>query len=209
MALKEKKGIDQVDVKGKRVLIRVDFNVPVKDGKITNDYRIRSALPTIKKVLESGGSCVLMSHLGRPKGVTMAAAAACGDDSVPGYEAGATLKPVAERLGELLNVPVVFAPDCLKAASTVEKLSPGGVVLLENVRFYVEEGSKKEEERDAMARVLASYGDVYISDAFGTAHRESATMTGIPKVLGHGAAGYLMEKEISYFAKVLGSPARP
>ncbi|RNF26039.1 phosphoglycerate kinase [Trypanosoma conorhini] len=96
MALKEKKNIDHIDVKGKRVLLRVDFNVPVKDGVITNDHRIRSALPTIQKVLESGGSCVLMSHLGRPKGVSMTAAAASGGSSVPGYEAGATLEPVAK-----------------------------------------------------------------------------------------------------------------
>ncbi|RNF01546.1 phosphoglycerate kinase [Trypanosoma rangeli] len=209
MTLKEKKNIDHFDLKDKKVLLRVDFNVPVRDGRITNDHRIRSALPTIQKVLHSGGSCVLMSHFGRPKGTPMSAAAACVDGNVPGYEAGATLKPVAERLQELLDLPVTFAPDCLNAASIVEKLQPGGVVLLENVRFYHEEGSKKEEERHAMARVLASYGDVFVSDAFGTAHRDSATMTGIPKVLGCGAAGYLMDKEISYFAKVLGSPARP
>nr|CCC46366.1 putative phosphoglycerate kinase [Trypanosoma vivax Y486] len=210
MALKEKKGIDGIDMKDKKVLIRVDFNVPLKDGNITNDYRIRSGLPTIQKVLQAGGSCILMSHLGRPKGVSMAGAAAVRSaGNVPGFEAEATLKPVAERLGELLGKPVVFAPDCLDAKGIVDKLAPGDVVLLENVRFYAEEGSKKVEEREAMARVLASYGDLYISDAFGTAHRDSATMTGIPKVLGHGAAGYLMEKEISYFAKVLGNPPRP
>ncbi|ORC76993.1 phosphoglycerate kinase, partial [Trypanosoma theileri] len=208
MTLKEKKSLEHVDMKGKKVLIRVDFNVPVKDGKITNDYRIRSALPTIQKVLKEGGSCVLMSHLGRPKGVSMTAAAS-GGSGVPGYEAAATLKPVAERLGELLGSPVTFVADCLNAAAEVEKMAPGSVTLLENVRFYTEEGSKKEDERIAMARVLASYGDIYVSDAFGTAHRESATMTGIPKVLGHGYAGYLMEKEIEYFAKVLGNPTRP
>ncbi|CAJ15976.1 phosphoglycerate kinase [Trypanosoma brucei brucei TREU927] len=210
MTLNEKKSINECDLKGKKVLIRVDFNVPVKNGKITNDYRIRSALPTLKKVLTEGGSCVLMSHLGRPKGIPMAQADKIrSTGGVPGFQQKATLKPVAKRLSELLLRPVTFAPDCLNAADVVSKMSPGDVVLLENVRFYKEEGSKKAKEREAMAKILASYGDVYISDAFGTAHRDSATMTGIPKILGNGAAGYLMEKEISYFAKVLGNPPRP
>ncbi|CCD12974.1 unnamed protein product [Trypanosoma congolense IL3000] len=210
MTLNEKKSINECDLKGKKTLVRVDFNVPVKGGVITNDYRIRSALPTIQKVLNEGGSCILMSHLGRPKGISISEAAAVRSaGKVPGYEEAATLRPVAQRLGELLSKPVVFAPDCLDAADVVKKMSPGDVVLLENVRFYREEGSKKEEEREAMAKVLASYGDIFVSDAFGTAHRDSATMTGIPKVLGHGAAGYLMEKEISYFSKVLGNPPRP
>nr|P07377.1 RecName: Full=Phosphoglycerate kinase, cytosolic; AltName: Full=PGK B allele 2; AltName: Full=Phosphoglycerate kinase B [Trypanosoma brucei brucei]CAA27068.1 unnamed protein product [Trypanosoma brucei]CAA29317.1 unnamed protein product [Trypanosoma brucei]prf//1202269A kinase,cytosolic phosphoglycerate [Trypanosoma brucei] len=211
MSLKERKSINECDLKGKKVLIRVDFNVPLDDGNITNDYRIRSALPAVQKVLTEGGSCVLMSHLGRPKGVSMAEGKELGSaGGIPGFEQKATLKPVAKALSELLSRPVTFAPDCLNAADVVSKMSPGDVVLLENVRFYKEEGSKKStEEREAMAKILSSYGDVYISDAFGTAHRDSATMTGIPKILGNGAAGYLMEKEISYFAKVLGNPPRP
>lgn len=207
MSLAPKLSVDDANVKGKKVLIRVDFNVPIKNGEITNDFRIRSALPTIEKVLEKGGSCILMSHLGRPKGVSMDSAKSA--KGVPGYDASATLKPVGERLSELLNKKVEFAPDCLNAASQAKKLKPGDVLLLENVRFYTEEGSKKEEERLAMAKVLASYGDVFVSDAFGTAHRDSATMTGIPKVLGNGYAGYLMEKEINYFSKVLNNPPRP
>lgn len=207
MSLAPKKSVDDANVKGKKVLIRVDFNVPIKNGEITNDFRIRSALPTIQKVLKEGGSCILMSHLGRPKGAKMSDPKPA--KGVRGYEEAATLRPVAARLSELLSKKVAFAPDCLDAESYAAKLKPGDVLLLENVRFYAEEGSKKEEERDAMAKVLASYGDVYVSDAFGTAHRDSATMTGIPKVLGAGYAGYLMEKEINYFAKVLNNPPRP
>ncbi|KAG5479935.1 hypothetical protein LSCM1_06353 [Leishmania martiniquensis] len=207
MSLVPKKSINDAIVKGKRVLIRVDFNVPVKKGEITNDFRIRSALPTIQKVLKEGGSCILMSHLGRPKGARMSDPKPA--NGVRGYEEAATLRPVAARVSELLGQRVEFAPDCLDAASYASRLKSGDVLLLENVRFYAEEGSKKEEERDAMAKVLASYGDLYVSDAFGTAHRDSATMTGIPKVLGAGYAGYLMEKEINYFAQVLNSPPRP
>ncbi|GET88067.1 phosphoglycerate kinase C, glycosomal [Leishmania tarentolae] len=207
MSLVLKKSIDDVALKDKKVLIRVDFNVPVKNGEITNDFRIRSALPTIQKVLKEGGSCILMSHLGRPKGARMSDPKP--EKGVRGYEEAATLRPVAARLSELLEKKVAFAPDCLNASIYVSKLKRGDVLLLENVRFYTEEGSKKEEERDAMAKVLASYADLYVSDAFGTAHRDSATMTGIPKVLGSGYAGYLMEKEINYFSRVLNNPPRP
>ncbi|KAG5506706.1 hypothetical protein GH5_05919 [Leishmania sp. Ghana 2012 LV757] len=207
MSLVPKKSIDDAILKGRKVLIRVDFNVPVKKGQITNDFRIRSALPTIQKVLKEGGSCILMSHLGRPKGARMSDPKPA--NGVRGYEEAATLRPVAARISELLGQKVEFAPDCLDAASYASKLKGGDVLLLENVRFYAEEGSKKEEERDAMAKVLASYADLYVSDAFGTAHRDSATMTGVPKVLGAGYAGYLMEKEINYFAQVLNNPPRP
>ncbi|KAK7202218.1 phosphoglycerate kinase C, glycosomal [Novymonas esmeraldas] len=207
MSLVPKKSIDDAALKGRKALIRVDFNVPVKKGEITNDFRIRSALPTIQKVLSEGGSCILMSHLGRPKGARMSDPKPA--KGVRGYEEAATLRPVATRLAELLGKKVEFAPDCLDAAAYASALKGGDVLLLENVRFYAEEGGKKEEERDAMARVLASYGDLYVSDAFGTAHRDSATMTGIPKVFGAGYAGYLMEKEINYFAQVLNSPPRP
>lgn len=207
MSLAPKKSVDDAPLKGKRALIRVDFNVPIKDGKITNDFRIRSALPTIQKVLKEGGSCILMSHLGRPAGARMSDPKPAS--GVRGYEEKSSLKPVSARLSELLGKPVEFAPDCLDASAVTSRLKPGDVLLLENVRFYAEEGSKKEPERLAMAKILASYGDVYISDAFGTAHRDSATMTGIPKVLGAGYAGYLMEKEINYFSKVLNNPPRP
>mmetsp|Transcript_16472 Transcript_16472/g.25709 ORF Transcript_16472/g.25709 Transcript_16472/m.25709 type:complete len:414 (+) Transcript_16472:132-1373(+) len=199
-SLNLKKTIDDIwPLSKKKVLMRVDFNVPLKDGEITNDFRIRSTLPTIQRVTDHGGMVILMSHLGRPKGVDPAL----------------SLQPVATRLQELLGqapeskASVLFAKDCLDADEQVAQLEPGQVLLLENVRFYSAEGSKKEEERMEMATKIASYGDYYVSDAFGTAHRNSATMTGIPQVLGHGAAGYLMAKEVSAFAKVLGSPPRP
>eukprot|EP00759_Apiculatamorpha_spiralis_P024133 PhF_6_TR27825/c0_g1_i1/m.40590/K00927/PGK, pgk; phosphoglycerate kinase len=294
-SLKAKKSVDDIwPMAGKRVLVRVDFNVPIKNGVISNDYRIRSALPTIYKIIDNGGSCILMSHLGRPKGVKMSVAEDNGEkqrmlqtwmsergtgktaffaclshdqkvkilswstapgkdkfvgtkERVPGktaffaslseeektrlldlhaaenhrevafpqlrqyqgYEEELSLRPVADRLSELLERPVSFAPDCLDAQEFVNALKPGDVLLLENVRFYVEESSKKESERTAMAEKLAQYCDYFVSDAFGTAHRDSATMTSIAKVLGHGAAGYLMEREINYFARVLGNPPRP
>lgn len=195
-SLNLKQTIDDIwPLNKKKVLIRVDFNVPLKDGEITNDFRIRSTLPTIQHVTDHGGIAILMSHLGRPKGVDPAL----------------SLQPVATRLQELLgeNTKVAFAKDCLDADQVVSQLEPGQVLLLENVRFYSAEGSKKEEERMEMASKIASYGDYYVSDAFGTAHRNSATMTGVPKVLGHGAAGYLMAKEVKAFVKILGSPPRP
>jgi len=203
---KLKKNIDDLwPVNSKKVLVRVDYNVPIKNGVIGNDYRIRSTLPTLKTVLDQGGMVILMSHLGRPKGVSFSE-----NQSDKGYDKEFSLKPVAHRLEELLvDVKVLFAEDCLDAQKYVDALKPGQVLLLENVRFYNNEGSKKESDRLAMAERLASYGDYFVSDAFGTAHRDSATMTGIPKVLGHGAAGYLMDLEIKYFTSVLDNPPRP
>eukprot|EP01061_Rhynchopus_euleeides_P035636 TRINITY_DN60042_c0_g1_i1.p1 TRINITY_DN60042_c0_g1~~TRINITY_DN60042_c0_g1_i1.p1 ORF type:complete len:417 (+),score=187.95 TRINITY_DN60042_c0_g1_i1:99-1349(+) len=190
-----KVSIDAVPMKGKKVLMRVDFNVPVREGRVKNDLRIRGAMNSIKKVLASGGSLILMSHLGRPK--------------QQGYEASFSLRPVAARLSELLEQDVMFAEDCLNAGHVAASLQPGQVLLLENLRFYKNEASKKEHERLEMAQILASYGDVFVSDAFGTAHRNAASMTGIPYVLGSGACGYLIKKEIDYFSTALRSPKRP
>eukprot|EP01064_Diplonema_japonicum_P009353 TRINITY_DN1681_c1_g1_i1.p1 TRINITY_DN1681_c1_g1~~TRINITY_DN1681_c1_g1_i1.p1 ORF type:complete len:435 (+),score=88.41 TRINITY_DN1681_c1_g1_i1:51-1307(+) len=190
-----KQSIDDLNVKGKRVLMRVDFNVPVKDGLVKNDLRIRGAIPTIKKVIEEGGSVILMSHLGRPKGI--------------GYEAQYSLRPVADRLSQLLSQDVLFAEDCMNAHGHCSALKPCDVILLENLRFHKAESSKDKELREGMARVLASYGDLFVSDAFGTAHRNAASMTGIPKLLGQGACGYLMKKEIDYFSSALSNPPRP
>ncbi|KAJ9450156.1 Phosphoglycerate kinase [Diplonema papillatum] len=192
-----KLSIDDVPLKGKKVLMRVDFNVPIgKDGQVKNDLRIRGAMPSIQKVLSEGGSLILMSHLGRPKGV--------------GYEAKYSMRPVQTKLQELLgSVEVLFADDCMNASEAASALRPGQVLLLENLRFYKAESSKKRDDRMKMAQKLASYGNVFISDAFGTAHRDAASMTGIPKVLGKGAAGYLMKKELDYFASALAKPARP
>lgn len=208
MACALKKSVEQVSLSGKKVLVRVDFNVPIKDGEITNDFRIRAAVPTIEKILKDGGSAILMSHLGRPEGVSMDSPKPA-DGSARGFDPKATLKPVSARLSKVLAKEVIFAPDCLDAKEYVDRLQPGDVLLLENVRFYKEEGSKKADDRLKMAKVLASYGDVFVSDAFGTAHRDSATMTGIPKELGNGYAGFLMAKEIKYFNQVLTEPPRP
>ncbi len=216
-----KKTLRDVDLKGKRVVMRVDFNVPMaKDGsgRITDDTRVQAALPSIKYVLEQGGSLVLLSHLGRPKG--------------KGYEAEFSLKPVAELLSTLLGKPVAFAPDCMAADDTVSALKPGEVALLENTRFYKAEDGKvkkddpkkgihlSEEEyqekkaklkadREAMAKKLASYGDVYCNDAFGTAHRAHASTAVIDKFMPVSVSGFLLEKEIQYLGNAVENPVRP
>ena len=216
-----KKTLRDVDLKGKRVLMRVDFNVPMaKDGsgKITDDTRVVAALPSIQYVLEQGGSLVLMSHLGRPKG--------------KGYEAEFSLKPVAEHLAKLLGKPVAFAPDCMAADNVVAALKPGDVCLLENTRFYkAEDGKvKKDDEkkgihlteeeyqakkaelkakRQEMAKKLASYGDVYANDAFGTAHRAHASTAVIAQFLQPAVSGFLMEKEIKFLGDAVENPVRP
>ena len=190
-----KVSIDGMQMKGKKVLMRVDFNVPLRAGRVKNDLRIRGALRSIQKVLKSGGALILMSHLGRPKET--------------GFEESFSLRPVASRLGELLGQDVQFAEDCLNAGHLAAALRPGEVLLLENLRFYKNEASKKEQDRLDMARVLASYGDMFVSDAFGTAHRNAASMTGVPAVMGHGACGYLIKTEIDYFSTALRKPSRP
>jgi phosphoglycerate kinase len=189
-----KKTVSDIDVKGKRVLMRVDFNVPLDGSRITDDRRIVQALPTIKNVLDRGGRLILMSHLGRPKG---------------GPEAKYSLKPAADRLGELLGKPVLFAGDCI--GPEVEKqaaaLGDGQVLLLENVRFH-----KGEEKNDSkLAEQLAKLGDVYINDAFGTAHREHASTFGVPQALAGKprAHGYLIEKELKYLGEAVTTPAHP
>jgi phosphoglycerate kinase len=191
-----KKTIAQTDVSGKRVLIRVDFNVPIENGRITDDRRIRAAVPTIKSVLDRGGSAVLMSHLGRPEGV--------------GYEASESLKPCAERLSEILGRPVEFPshdPVDDAAAAAVKALRPGGVLLLDNLRFH--KGEKKGDA--AFAAKLAAYGDVYCNDAFGTCHREDASMYAVPAAMAGRprVVGLLVERELRYLSEALRSPAKP
>ncbi|MBQ6340130.1 MAG: phosphoglycerate kinase [Kiritimatiellae bacterium] len=216
-----KKTLRDIDLKGKRVVMRVDFNVPMaKDGSgtITDDTRVQAALPSIKYVLEQGASLVLMSHLGRPKG--------------KGYEAEFSLKPVAEHLAKLLGKPVAFAPDCMAADDVVAALKPGDVCLLENTRFYkAEDGKvKKDDEkkgihlteeeyqakkaelkakRQEMAKKLASYGDVYANDAFGTAHRAHASTAVIADYLQPAVSGFLLEKEIKFLGDAVEHPVRP
>ncbi len=185
--------IDSVDLKDKRVLVRVDFNVPLDENlKITDDIRITSALPTIKKIINDGGKAILMSHLGRPKGVVN-----------PKY----SLKPVAVRLGELLTSEVKFARDCIgeQVEAIVNSLKSGEVLLLENLRFHSEE----EKNDPEFAKKLAALGDVYINDAFGSAHRAHASTEGVTKYIKICAAGYLMQKELDYLGKAVTSPVRP
>jgi len=190
--------IQDLDVQGKRVLMRVDFNVPVKDGVVGDDTRIVAALPSINHVLENGGSLVLMSHCGRPKG-----------EKNMEY----TLKPAADRLAELVDAKVTLAPDVIgdEVKAMVESLPAGEILVLENVRFYKEEEGKgcTAEEQNAFAQELASYGDVYVSDAFGTAHRAHASMAVVTKYIDQCAAGFLLSKEIEYLGKTLEAPEKP
>jgi len=185
--------IDKVDLKNKRVLVRVDFNVPLDENlKITDDIRITSSLPTIKKIINDGGKTILMSHLGRPKGKVN-----------PKY----SLKPAAIRLGELLNKEVKLAPDCIgeDVKKIVGGMKSGDVVLLENLRFHEEE----EKNDPGFAKQLSELGDVYINDAFGSAHRAHASTEGVTKYLQISAAGYLMQKELDYLGSAVSEPARP
>lgn len=191
-----KKTIASTDVAGKRVLVRVDFNVPLEDGKITDDRRIASALPTINSIISRGGRAILMSHLGRPEGT--------------GYQADDSLKPAAEHLAKLLGKPVAFpSTDCVDdaAAAGVAALKDGEVLLLENLRFH-----KAEKKGDgAFAAKLAAYGDVYVNDAFGTSHRPDASMVAVPKAMSGKprVSGLLVEKEIKFLSDALNKPAKP
>lgn len=190
-----KKTIKDIDVAGKKVLMRVDFNVPLKNGKITDDRRIEMALPSIKAVIEGGGRVILISHLGRPE---------------PGADNSEySLKPVAERLAELLNKPVAFATDTAgaDASAKVSALADGDVLVLENLRF--EKGEKKGDAE--FAAKLASFADVYCNDAFGTCHRTDASMVAVPEAMGDKpkVVGFLVEKEIQYLTDAIQNPERP
>jgi phosphoglycerate kinase len=185
--------IEDLDVKDKRVLIRVDFNVPLNQHlSITDDTRIREALPTLRYVIERGGKAIIMSHLGRPKGKP---------------EPKMSLKPVAVHLSKLLGKEVKMAPDCVGPAveDLVNQMKPGDVVLLENLRFHKEE----EHGDENFAKQLAHLGEIFINDAFGTAHRPHASMVGVTKYISKCACGYLLRKEIQYLDEAVNSPKRP
>lgn len=186
-----KKTIADIDVRGKKVLVRVDFNVPIKDGKVGDDTRIKAALPTLNYLLDHGAALVIVSHLGRPKG-----------EVNPEF----SLKPVADHLGGLLGKPVFFAEDCIGpiALEASKALKTGDTLLLENTRFHPGE-TKNDPE---MAQQLAELADIYVNDAFGTAHRSHASTEGVAHLL-PGVAGYLMEKEIRYLDQALADPKRP
>ena len=194
MSLLSKKTIDDIDVKGKRVLVRVDFNVPMKDGVITNDNRIVAALPTIKKLVADGGKVILCSHLGKPKN---------------GPEAKFSLAPCAVRLSELLGQPVVFADDDNvvgeNAKAAVAAMKDGDVVLLQNTRFRKEETKNLEP----FSSELASLADVYVNDAFGSAHRAHCSTAGVTDHIKDTAVGYLMSKEIDFLGNAVNNPVRP
>jgi phosphoglycerate kinase len=188
-----KKGLKDLQVEGKRVLVRCDFNVPLKNGEITDENRIVAALPTIKNLIENGAKVILCSHLGKPKG--------------PSVEA--TLAPVAKRLSKHLNLEVLFAADDevigMNAKNAVEKMNNGDVILLQNTRFRKEE-SKNEE---VFSKELGSIADLFVNDAFGSSHRAHCSTVGVTKFVQDSAVGFLMEKEIEYLGNAVNNPKRP
>ena len=186
-----KKTVKDIDLKGKRVLMRVDFNVPMQDGKVTDDKRIKASLPTIKYVLDQGASLILMSHLGRPKG---------------GPDPEFSLRPAAEVLSSHLGIPVKMAPDTLgpEVESMAKALKPGEVLMLENTRFH-----KGEEKNDLdLAKQMAALGDVYVNDAFGSAHRAHSSTEGVARFL-PAVSGFLMEQELEYLGRAVANPEHP
>lgn len=189
----DKVSVADINFRGRKALVRVDFNVPLDDKqRITDDRRIRGALPTIQKILNDGGKVIACSHLGRPKGE---------------FVASMSLQPVADRLAELLGRPVIFAEDCIgpEAANLVDKMQPGDCLLLENLRFH-----KQETKNDPdFARKLAALGDIYVNDAFGSAHRAHASTEGVAHLFNQAVAGFLMEKELRYLGEALDNPKRP
>ncbi len=186
-----KKSVSDIDVKGKKVLVRVDFNVPIKEGVVQDDTRVRAALPTINYLLERGAAVILFSHLGRPKG---------GPD--PKY----SMKPVAEYLGGVMGKAVAFAEDCVgePAEKAAAALKPGDVLVLENTRFHAGE----EKNDPELAKQMAALADVYVNDAFGSAHRAHSSTEGVARLL-PAVAGFLMEKEIQYLSQAIDEPKRP
>ena len=204
-----KKTVDDVEVRGKRVLARLDLNVPLDGERVTDDRRIRAALPTIKKLIAGGGRLILMSHLGRP-------------DEEPDQKQKYTLAPVAKRLSQILERNVSLLPDCVgpKVAAEVGKLRDGDVCLLENLRFHPAEtikdkkaasDPKLKEQKESFAKQIAALGDVYINDAFGTCHRDNASMLTVPRLMAGKprVCGYLVQRELKFLGEALANPKRP
>lgn len=209
------KTVKDVDLHGKRVIMRVDFNVPMKDGVVQDDTRIAAALPTIKYILEQKPrSLVLMSHLGDPTKDSKKAAEKAAKDGKPfdkeAYIAGKhKMKPVATYLEKLLGKSVTLAESCKGQKAVVDALPEGGILMLENTRFHPEETAKDVAEQEVLAKELASYGDVYVNDAFGTAHRAHASTATIAKFMNVKVAGFLMEKEVKYIEPMVQNPPKP
>ena len=212
------KTVKDVALTGKRVIMRVDFNVPMKDGVVQDDTRIMAALPTIKYILEQNPrSLVLMSHLGDPKKDVKKAQEKAEKAGKTWTEADAEkfingknrMAPVVKYFAEKLGKEVVFLPDALGQKAAIDALPEGGVAMLENTRFHKEETSKDAAERDSMAKELASYGDIFVNDAFGTAHRDHASTASIAKFVDVKVGGFLMEKEVKYLEPMLKDPPKP
>jgi phosphoglycerate kinase len=212
------KTVKDVDLTGKRIIMRVDFNVPMKDGVVQDDTRIVAALPTIKYILEQKPrSLVLMSHLGDPKKDVKKAqekAEKAGKtwtdaDSEKFINGKNRLEPVVKYFAEKLGTPVKFLPDALGQKAAIDALPEGAVAMLENTRFHKEETSKDAAERDVMAKELASYGDIFVNDAFGTAHRDQASTASIAKFVSTKVGGFLMEKEVKYIQPMVENPPKP
>ena len=213
------KTVKDVDLKGKRIIMRVDFNVPMKDGVVQDDTRIMAALPTIKYILEqSPRSLVLMSHLGDPKKDVKKAAEKAAKAGKEWTDADAEkfingknrMAPVVKYFSEKLGKDVTFLPDALGQKTAIDALPDGAVAMLENVRFHKEETSKDAAERDVMAKELATYGDIFVNDAFGTAHRDQASTASISKFMPvPSVGGFLMEKEVKYIQPMVENPPKP